>query len=125
MTTAATLAGLLTVLVLHADLLGRLAATPPPRRWWFGYALDGANLLSVLLSWGAYLQLGFAAAAGLSAGMLTGLGVYACDWAVGRRAGRRRLWLLAPIGMWVAALAIFRVPIGAALDGLLRHLQPR
>jgi hypothetical protein len=119
------LIGLCTVLVMHADLLGRLSGMPAPRPWWFGYALDGVNLLSVLLCWAAYLQLGYAIPAALSAGMLTALAMYLLDWAIGRRAGRRRLWLLVPITAWVAALGSYRINIGGALDRLLDHLQPR
>jgi hypothetical protein len=115
-------------LAVHLELLARLrlvdSQSPP---WWYGYARDGANLATALMSWGAYLMLGFPPAVALCAAMLTTLVTYLLDWTLARalRLSRVRLALAVPLALWVAVMAVAPGTIGSLLGGLVTAVQPR
>jgi hypothetical protein len=128
MTRPLAVAALALALAVHLELLARLRLVneqAPP--WWFGYARDGANLAAALMSWGAYLMLGFPSAVALCAAMLTTLGTYLLDWTVARPLGIRRvrLALALPLAAWVIAVALAPSSIGGALGELITTVQPR
>ena len=114
-------------LLVHAELLGRLrrvdSARPP---WWFGYARDGTNLSACLISWGAYLGLGFAPAVAFLAAALTTLATYILDWLLARGVPFRhsRLALALPLVAWVAVVALRPAPIARGLEHLISAVQP-
>lgn len=120
-------------LAIHLELLARLrrvdSATPP---WWFGYARDGTNLSALLMSWGAYVGLDFAAAVAFLAAALTTLATYILDWAVARtlrvrvrdRSGWARLVLGLPLAAWVLVVALRPAQVTHALQGLIAAVQP-
>ncbi|HEX9103155.1 MAG TPA: hypothetical protein VF997_13180 [Polyangia bacterium] len=114
-------------LAVHAELLARLrrvdAPTPP---WWFGYARDGTNLSAVLISWGAFLGLGYPPAVAFLAAALTTLGTYVLDWVLARGLAlrRARLALAVTLAAWVAIVAARPEPIGRGLERLIAAVQP-
>lgn len=120
-------------LTVHLELLARLrrvdAPTPP---WWFGYARDGTNLSALLMSWGAYLGLDFAAPVAFLAAALTTLATYVLDWAVARglrvrarvRSGWARVVLALPLAAWVAVVALQPAEVSRGLQELITAAQP-
>ena len=122
------MAALALALAVHLELLARLRLIDeqaPP--WWFGYARDGANLAAALMSWGAYLTVGFSSAVALCAAMLTTLVTYLLDWTLARPLGVRRvrLALALPLAAWVAVVALAPGTVGSALGELVTAVQPR
>src|SRR5678815_3157768 len=118
MTRPFAVAALAIALAVHLELLARLRLVDeqaPP--WWFGYARDGANLATSLMSWGAYIMVGFSPAVALCAAMLTTLVTYLLDWTLARALGIRRvrLALALPLAAWVAAIALAPQTIGSVL----------
>lgn len=120
-------------LAVHLELLARLrrvdSSSPP---WWFGYARDGTNLSALLMSWGAYLGLDFAAPVAFLAAALTTLATYILDWAVARglrvqarlRSGWARLVLAVPLAIWVGLCALRPLEVSQAVQGLIAAVQP-
>ena len=114
-------------LAVYVELLERIRRVDvAPLPWWFGYARDGANLAAGFLLHGAYRVLGLPTPAALCAAMLTALVVYILDWIAGRalEVRRARLVLAAPLGAWVALMALAPDGLTAALNRLIVAVQP-
>jgi hypothetical protein len=114
-------------LAVYAELLSRLrrvdGPTPP---WWFGYARDAANLSALLMLWGAYLLVGFAAPVAFLAAGLSTLTAYLLDWLLARALRWRpvRLLLALPTLAWAALLALEPRAVAQLLAGLIAHVEP-
>jgi hypothetical protein len=89
--------------------LGHIRALGQTRSdaWWFGYARDVSNLVTLGLVTLSFWGIGFPASLALAAAFLLVLFVYVLDYWLGR--GLRRAvagWLAAAVGVGIAALVL-------------------